>query len=452
MEIIVSRSALLLTRVVRSHTNRGNIISEPFLDAPRLRLTLSNSSHYQTARSLAIFHTKNCQLQLANRYEYSHLSGSTLEDAGFAFDEVSPLAKTDLSRFIDKSAFNTERPLLLGIFNRSQRYQRTRSRTAMLSRSLPAESIFSLDPSLAISSPELTIMQLAEKLDLVDLSLVIMELCGRYTLLPERDGSLSRERGFASCAYPATSCARIAEFIKRADMRRHRNKLEIALACCSDNSASPMETALTLMLTLPPELGGFGLPVPILNPEITVPAELRSYVGRGGFSPDLYYPQWLCDLEYESSAFHFDPLQATLVGDQLDRWRKSEVVHQTADRRRWRDIQALGITVIPVVNNDFHSAHRINQVVWALERQAQGLSDTPLNFTGYVADANDGFSAMPSKSLTTHKRSQAPTAEHPTSKSHITTRATNRHAHSDGHIKQVDLDWTRTQLLRHLST
>ncbi|WP_068540027.1 hypothetical protein [Olegusella massiliensis] len=375
MEIVVGQSALLLTRVIRSHSNRGNAIKEPLVDLPQIQLSFPAGADVLSTKSLATFHSTLCVEQLSSNSELATLSGSTLEDSGFDFETVSPLAKTDLSRFIDRCAIDAEHPLELGVFNQNQRYQRTKSRTITLSRRLPTQAIFPIDPSLAISSPELSIMQLTSQLDIVELALVIMELCGRYSLHPERDGSLRAEQSFVTCDYPATTCARIAAFIKATNMRRYRHKLEAALTYCTDNSASPMETALTLTLTLPEELGGYGLPRPVLNPKISIPDDARLYVGRNNFHPDLYYPQWLCDLEYESSGFHFDPLQAGIATDQIDRWRKREISHQAADRRRSRDIQALGIKVIPVLSNDFLSAQRMDQVVWALERQAQKFTN-----------------------------------------------------------------------------
>ena len=379
MEIVVGLSALLLTRIIRSHSNRGNAIKEPLVDLPQIQLSFPADKGIPNAESLAIFHSTLCTEQLVSNSELSIPSRHTLEDSLFDFDSVSPLAKTDLSRFIDRCAIDAEHPLELGVFNPNHRYRRTKSRTIMLSRKLLTEAIFPIDPSLAISSPELTIMQLAPKLDIIDLALVIMEFCGRYSLRPQRDGSLYKERSFVNCDYPATTCARIAAFIKAANMRRYRHKLETALKYCADNSASPMETALALTLTLPEELGEYGLPRPILNPKISIPDDVRLYVGRNNFHPDLYYPQWLCDLEYESSGFHFDPLQAGIATDQMDRWRKREISHQAADRRRSRDIQALGIKVIPVLSNDFLSAQRMDQVVWALERQAQKFTSSTIS-------------------------------------------------------------------------
>lgn len=71
-----------------------------------------------------------------------------------------------------------------------------------------------------------------------------------------------------------------------------------------DGSASPMETSLALMLTMPPDLGGFGLPKPLLNKAIDTPAENGALFDRDRVTPDMLWEGQRVALEYDSAGFH----------------------------------------------------------------------------------------------------------------------------------------------------
>lgn len=71
-----------------------------------------------------------------------------------------------------------------------------------------------------------------------------------------------------------------------------------ALGLAADGSASPMETALFLLLTLPVDMGGFGLPVPVLNRAIPV------RLGDEDLTPDLLWRSQRLVIEYQSDEFH----------------------------------------------------------------------------------------------------------------------------------------------------
>lgn len=71
-----------------------------------------------------------------------------------------------------------------------------------------------------------------------------------------------------------------------------------------EDSASPMETVLALMLSLPCDFGGFGLEKPRLNHPIDVSAYNGGVSDRDVVTPDFL---WACQkvaLEYDSEEFH----------------------------------------------------------------------------------------------------------------------------------------------------
>ena len=70
-----------------------------------------------------------------------------------------------------------------------------------------------------------------------------------------------------------------------------------------DTAASPMETALYLLLCLPVRMGGYGLPKPELNPGVTV----MQASGSKTLFPDLYWSGPSIDVEYNSDTEHSGP-------------------------------------------------------------------------------------------------------------------------------------------------
>lgn len=92
--------------------------------------------------------------------------------------------------------------------------------------------------------------------------------------------------------------------------RRGLRVAELAL----DRSASPMETALALILSLPVEYGGFGLGKPLLNEAISLPRVLSTFKA---VAPDLLWPETCVALEYDSDEFHRGDSSS---GRDTERW------------------------------------------------------------------------------------------------------------------------------------
>lgn len=81
---------------------------------------------------------------------------------------------------------------------------------------------------------------------------------------------------------------------------RAREIADLAL----DGSTSPMETALALLLTMPVELGGFGIKKPLLNVAVDTSVLEDALRGRDSVTPDMLWPDQKVALEYDSSEFH----------------------------------------------------------------------------------------------------------------------------------------------------
>ena len=78
-----------------------------------------------------------------------------------------------------------------------------------------------------------------------------------------------------------------------------------------DGSASPMETALALMLSLPLDYGGFELQKPRLNAAIDVSPYRGTVADCDQVTPDFLWPEERVALEYDSEEFHADDDKGT---------------------------------------------------------------------------------------------------------------------------------------------
>ena len=132
---------------------------------------------------------------------------------------------------------------------------------------------------------------------LAALAATACELAGTYRL--QGPG-----QGVAYDAAPVMTTAGLREFAATAcrgpASARARAIAELAL----DGSASPMETALALLLTMPVELGGFGIKKPLLNMAIDASVLEDALRGRDSVTPDMLWPEKKVALEYDSSEFH----------------------------------------------------------------------------------------------------------------------------------------------------
>lgn len=183
----------------------------------------------------------------------------------------------------------------------------------VISRSLPDRSFYRLDDDVYVASPELTLFQLASGLTEAQALKLAMEMCGGYAIdtstaefydsdpfsFDDEDDGLCKRA-------PLTSRRKLSAFaarLLRPGSRAHSVKF---LRWLVDGSASPRETALCMLLCMPPRLGGYGLALPELNKRIELTPEERGMVGVHHFDCDLYWSREnvRVALEYDSKRHH----------------------------------------------------------------------------------------------------------------------------------------------------
>ncbi|MBR3226193.1 MAG: hypothetical protein IKF78_12805 [Atopobiaceae bacterium] len=381
MHILAAASALRVVRAIRSWDTG---ISLPIPELRRDRVLLPGEEYDATF--------DECDEDLTFQVT------PTLEEAGFGFDDAESNARVDLSRLGEVGSFTQESPLELAVFSESRKFHRKKSVARTMPKTLPARSIVRIDADLCMVCPELIVLQMASRLSEMTLAQLIMELCGTYSLSPVSEGDATgakevrtddwdadawdvSKRNADECAFdlePVTNIERIRWYSQHVRVRGGAAKLRDALRLAIEGSASPPETIVALMLSLPREKGGYGLGRPSLNARLDVMPTEYSSVGKNVYFLDAFWQDAFADVEYESTSFHLDPLVAlTFVAaragdseadDAIYEWRREYVTKADADRRRLRDLQYLGVQVIPVTAFDLKDVDRLDQVARSLAR------------------------------------------------------------------------------------
>ena len=184
-----------------------------------------------------------------------------------------------------------------------------------------------------VSSPEFCFFQMASQLSLVGLIVLGYELCGGYSM-PAANSPDVPERGF-HLRSPLTNTKKLKAFISRMRGVNGHQKALRALRFILEGSASPMETKLAILLTLPYSLGGFGLPKPELNARIILSKAAENVSNKEFYRCDLFWPEQNIAVEYDSDLFHTGSKQIS------------------EDSKKRNALMTMGINVISVTKSQF---------------------------------------------------------------------------------------------------
>jgi hypothetical protein len=147
---------------------------------------------------------------------------------------------------------------------------------------------------------------MATHLSLPQLIQLGFELCGRYAL------NADTENGFAKTLRPLSSPDKLAAFLGQCGGIPGVKAARHALTWVIQNSWSPMETDITIMMILPVRMGGLQFPRPMLNWEVPIEGDLRDRAGHERYFIDLYWPRYSLGVEYDSLQHHSSRLKANL--------------------------------------------------------------------------------------------------------------------------------------------
>ena len=176
---------------------------------------------------------------------------------------------------------------------------------------LPERSFYKLDENTYVASPELCLMQLASELTEPQIVKLALEMCGTYALDLAEPSSMFDFSDLLDddsdiCKRPApTSATKLKAYAKRLLTPNSRAASTHFLRYVVDGSASPRETALYMLLCMPPRFGGYGLAMPELNRRIELSEAEQLMVGAHHFDCDLYWDgRNPVAVEYDSKKYH----------------------------------------------------------------------------------------------------------------------------------------------------
>lgn len=212
------------------------------------------------------------------------------------------------------------------------------------SGNFPRRSFRPVAAHVFASMPELCFVQMAETFTPARLIRLGMELCGTYGIFTVGHLDFDRE-------HPYTTVARLSRFASEAGSMPGAKKARQAVRHLVPGSASPLETALALLLCLPLSMGGYGLPQPEMNRSMHAKwRDLRRSTDKR-YACDLLWPDAAIAVEYESFEHH------SKKGKLAD------------DARRRNDLLAHGITIVLVTTRTVQNLIELDQVAQLLARR-----------------------------------------------------------------------------------
>lgn len=206
----------------------------------------------------------------------------------------------------------------------------------------PRRSFCQLSKRIYIASPEACILQIAPDFSVAELSFLISELCGWY--------SFDSWSGLMVPSAPRMSLVSLESYLRGSKGAHGVKKALRSVRYSFNGSASPMETNLALLLSLPTAYGGYGIPKPILNAAVRDgklsldPPRKGDSFFVGELRCDLSWPTKRFALEYDSATHHEGPTN-------ID-----------SDSKRRTKLESSAINVLSVTKGQVYSAARFDEL------------------------------------------------------------------------------------------
>ncbi|MBR2835269.1 MAG: hypothetical protein IKE43_06140 [Coriobacteriales bacterium] len=218
------------------------------------------------------------------------------------------------------------------------------------------QSFCEILPNVFVLSPEACYAQIITKLKFEFQLILGMEFCGSYAYDLERNAYIYGQA-------PITSTKKLNDYNQLIVQNGDKRSSKLPLELISDDSASYMETCITLLLSLPYRRGGYGLKLPWLNPSINKNGLRVPDYTPGSYKPDLFWPQHMIAIEYNSKEFH----------QQRDSYAD--------DTKRRAFLESLGIEVIPLMSTDVYNIQVFDTLAQYLAKRMGKRLRLPADFS-----------------------------------------------------------------------
>lgn len=281
------------------------------------------------------------------------------------------------------SRFSEHRPLDVLVSERSRRLQLKGARNTFRSGSYPPGSFVDLGNGIAMSGPELLFIELARVMDPAIHLLLGMELCGCFS----RDAENPRMGDVRYGIPPATTVERLRSFAREAHWIRGTERAISTIDRIVENAWSPMEAIIAALIVLPRSELGYGMWPIALNPRKELGERLAQLSDASSRVPDIMFMGTSVGLNYDGED-HFRLSEIARAAAASERnpgdaslFRELELALAEArkrivsDKRRDRDLMALGLAVFSITKEDLEEKggfdRVMRQVVEAIERTGE---------------------------------------------------------------------------------
>lgn len=160
---------------------------------------------------------------------------------------------------------------------------------------------------------------MANVLEVQQLGLLILELCGTYSIN-------ELENTFCSNLEPITNITKIKSYIQSIRNLNEKfkgvKKINSIINYLANNSASPMESRLYLKLCGPRHKGLYQCTKLKMNRPVRISKKAQRIAGQEYIIPDISNVKNKVAIEYDSSQFHEDSIQG-----QRDKRRRDALVN-----------------------------------------------------------------------------------------------------------------------------
>ncbi len=181
---------------------------------------------------------------------------------------------------------------------------------------------------------------------------VLCDFMGTYRYVPVCEENETVEWDVVFKTKPIVSRTKLVDYLRQMPASKGIMRTRKVADAAFEGLASPMETMLALVLSLPTNMGGFGLPRPQVNYEIKVGEEDKSISSQNVMYADLCWPDQRLVVEYYGWDEHFGAGK-----------------HKVAsDANRSNTLSALGWTVLHVTYEQIRTTEGISLLARQIAR------------------------------------------------------------------------------------
>lgn len=270
---------------------------------------------------------------------------------------IESAKRPSLKRMLEELWGNAtvERPLHVLARPKIGRHSTKRVCFHQLAAPLLRGAFLEIAPGVAVCSPELVFVQLAETLPMGELIALGYEFCGCYPLEANRSGALVRAQ--------LTTPARLSAFVNRVERMKGRGKRASLFSSSTRNLLLPRRRKWMRCLLTPMRWGGLSLPPALANEPVALSEEAARIARGDRVVCDLLWPQARVAAEYDGLAFHGGRHQ------------------QARDSRRRDALIADGFDVVTVTSSQIDSVSEFIEIADALSRKTRGRTPVrPVSF------------------------------------------------------------------------